>query len=385
MIFQMTVGFLSCILATVGGESLPPGVVIDHLSQNSGLYVGSPAIAVLANGNYVASHDLFGPKSTNATTRVLGSSDQGATWKLLNEIEGQEWSSLFVHRDALYLMGTTAENGHCSIRRSTDGGKTWTSPDGPHSGLLMADGPYHTAPVPVLIHGGRIWRSMEDAQGPGNWGSHFRAFVMSAPVEADLLKSSNWKITNRLGRDPGWLDGKFGGWLEGNVVATSNGDVLNILRADYRPEGGKAAVLEVSSDGKTVAFDPVDGFIDFPGGCKKFTIRYDPASKQYWSLTNYIRLRDQGGNPERTRNTLALTSSEDLRHWNVRSIVLYHPDTKRTGFQYADWLFEGDDIIAVCRTAYDDGSGGAHNCHDANYMTFHRIRQFRKWARTAGS
>ena len=42
-----------------------------------------------------------------------------------------------------------------------------------------------------------------------------------------------------------------------------------------------------------------------------------------------------------------------------------------------DWQFEGDDLIAVCRTAYDDGQGGANNNHDANFMTFHRWQNFR--------
>ena len=31
-----------------------------------------------------------------------------------------------------------------------------------------------------------------------------------------------------------------------------------------------------------------------------------------------------------------------------------HPDVKNHGFQYVDWLFEGDDLIAACRTAFDD-------------------------------
>jgi hypothetical protein len=48
------------------------------------------------------------------------------------------------------------------------------------------------------------------------------------------------------------------------------------------------------------------------------------------------------------------------------------------GFQYVDWLIDGDDIIAACRAAYDDGMGGAHNYHDANYLTFHRIANFRR-------
>jgi hypothetical protein len=78
-----------------------------------------------------------------------------------------------------------------------------------------------------------------------------------------------------------------------------------------------------------------------------------------------------------TRNTLALCSSPDLRNWEVRSIVLYHPDREKHGFQYVDWVFDGAGIIAVSRTAFDDEEGGAHNQHDANYLTFHRISGFR--------
>ncbi|MFC1461694.1 exo-alpha-sialidase, partial [Verrucomicrobiota bacterium] len=144
--------------------------------------------------------------------------------------------------------------------------------------------------------------------------------------------------------------------------------------------GGKAAIVNIADDGKTVSFDPKNGFIDFPGGCKKFTIRYDSVSKLYWSLTNYAQDKDRkrAVNVERTRNTLALTSSPDLKRWTVKSILLYHPDVRNSGFQYVDWQFEGEDIIAVSRTAYDDGIGGAHNCHNANYFTFHRVEGYRK-------
>lgn len=34
-------------------------------------------------------------------------------------------------------------------------------------------------------------------------------------------------------------------------------------------------------------------------------------------------------------------------------------------------------MIAACRTAFDDGMGGARNNHDANFLTFHRISNFR--------
>ena len=67
----------------------PPGVVINHSPASSGLYIGSPSIAVLTNGDYVASHDFFGPQSKEeikARTLVFRSSDKGNTWKKASEI-----------------------------------------------------------------------------------------------------------------------------------------------------------------------------------------------------------------------------------------------------------------------------------------------------------
>ena len=139
----------------------------------------------------------------------------------------------------------------------------------------------------------------------------------------------------------------------------------------------KAAIVRITPDGKTASFDPATGFVNFPGGAKKFAIRFDPQSKQYWSLASIVHERHRADNPGSIRNTLALTCSSDLAHWTVRCILLYHPDTRKHGFQYVDWLFDGEDIIAACRTAYDDGQGGAHNTHDANYLTFHRFANFR--------
>jgi hypothetical protein len=90
-----------------------------------------------------------------------------------------------------------------------------------------------------------------------------------------------------------------------------------------------------------------------------------------------VHERHWADNPGSIRNTLALTCSPDLKNWTVRCILLYHPDTRDHRFKYVDWLFDNEDLIAVCRTAYDDGQGGAHNRPDANYLTIHRIEDFR--------
>lgn len=368
--------------------SAVPGVVVAHSPKSSGLYIGSPGICILPDRSYVASHDLFGPASKEADepmTHIYRSSDKGKTWERIAKVKKQFWSSLFVHKNKLYLFGTSGHPGAVSLRQSSDGGRTWTDAVDAKHGLLTNDAVYHCAPVPVLVHQGRIWRAMEDTLGEvKGWGKEFRALMMSIPLDADLMDAAQWTFSNRLPFDPNYLDGNFGGWLEGNAVVTPRGDLVDLLRVDYRAgDVEKAAMIRISADGKTAGFDRESGFINFPGGCKKFTVRYDEKSKLYWTLSNYIPEEFKGGNVERTRNTQALACSRDLKKWRIAKIVLQHPDVARHGFQYLDWQWDGDDLIALSRTAYEDGLGGADNQHNANLLTFHRIKDFRKYAKKA--
>jgi hypothetical protein len=105
-----------------------------------------------------------------------------------------------------------------------------------------------------------------------------------------------------------------------------------IVRPDRRarvPE--KAAVVRLSKDGSTATFDPADGFVDFPGGAKKFTIRQDPRGGGYWSLASIVPDRHAGaGRPAGIRNTLALVHGKDLRTWEIRGILLYHRTSRGT-------------------------------------------------------
>lgn len=367
--------------ATVASSKVP-GVVIAHSPKSSKIYLGSAGICVLPDGTYLAKHDEFGPSSTektNAITRVYRSSDKGVSWKPISRVEHLFWANIFSHRDAVYLMGTSASHrhGHAVIRKSIDGGRTWTEAKDENSGRLFPDISYHTSVMPVVFHNGRIWRAMEDEKGGEKWGRMFRAFMLSAPEDADLLKASNWTASNALPFNETYLNGKFGGWLEGNAVVTPEGDIVDILRVDYRDVPEKAAIVRFSRDGKTATFDPEKDFIDFPGGCKKFVIRWDAPSKRYWTLSNATLPQYANENIERVRNASVLMSSTDLRSWTPHRVVLFHPDVASHGFQYLDWLIEGNDLLVVSRTAYDDGVGGAMNQHNSNYLTFHRVKDFR--------
>lgn len=357
-------------------------------------YLGSPSLVrVPADhprhaGALLVTHDYFGPgcprnhEDEEHLTSVYRSDDDGRSWRTVTHIAGAFWSSLFAHRGALYLLGCSQQYGSIVIRRSDDGGDTWTHPRDEASGRLFRGGVrrdppnYHCAPVPVLEHEGRLYRAFEDCD-PCVWGSGFQSLVISADAGADLLCADSWTMSNRIPFDPAWVPHEWGalerpGWLEGNVVAAPDGRLVNILRLNSTPLVDRAALITIEDDGARISFDPATGFLDLPGGMAKFTIRRDPRTGLYLTLSN------NNTDPARAtqRNVLSLHASEDLRAWrHVRTILrddLAHPwaDSLRlTGFQYPDWQFDGDDIIAVVRTAYR----GAHNFHDANRVTFHRI------------
>lgn len=377
--------FLTGVSLVSAQSKKVPGTVVDYIPASTRTYIGSPSICVLPNGDYVASHDHFGPATTEhqqAVTAIFKSTDKGKSWSKISEVNGQFWSNLFVHKNVLYLMGTWKHHGNLIIRRSHDGGKSWSEPINSKIGLLR-EGEYHTAPMPIIAHNGRLWRGVEYAKSNFNvWGKRYSAMMFSVPENADLMDSVNWTETNYLPYDSTYLDGKFGGWVEGNAVVTPEGKIVDILRVSTSENGrDMAAIVNISDDGLKASFDPSIGFMDFVGGAKKFSIRYDNESKRYWTIANMVADEFKSMNAAAVRNTLILESSPDMKNWTVHKVLLRHPDVKKHGFQYIDWQFEGDNIIFLSRTAYDDEFGGAHNCHDANYLTFHRIKKFRKLER----
>jgi hypothetical protein len=356
-------------------------------------YLGSPSIIRLDSGDLLVTHDYFGPgcprnhEGEEHLTSVYRSSDDGNTWVNVTHVANAFWSNLFKHRGAVYLLGTSQQYGSIVIRRSRDSGNTWTHPMDEKNGLLFRGGPfrqppnYHCAPVPILRKNGRIYRAFEDCD-PCQWGTGFQSLVISADEDADLLDASSWVMSNRIPYNPAWTPGEWGvlqrpGWLEGNVILEPGGQIWNILRFNSTPCFDKAAIVKVSDDGRRISFDPKTGFIEFPGGMSKFTIRRDPATQTYLTLSNN-NTKPKWPNQ---RNVLSLYSSQNLIHWHHEKTLLEddldlteQESIRQTGFQYVDWQFDGDDIIYAVRVAYD----GAHNFHDANRITFHKLKGFRK-------
>ena len=369
------------------------GVEVKYQPERSGTYLGSPSISRLPDGALLAVHDYFGPgcphnhEDEEALTSVCRSEDDGKSWANITHIMNAFWSSLFVLDSDVYLLGTDRQYGSIVIRKSKDGGFTWTHPTDNKSGVLFAGGPYHDppnyhcAPVPVLLCNERLYRAFEDNHSC-KWGIGFQSCAISASSGANLLDASAWTMSNKLPFDPDWLPSQWSrlknpGWLEGNVVLAPQNELWNVLRFNANPLVDKAAIVKIHAGGTRISFDPATGFIDFPGGNTKFTIRKDPVTGCYACLAN--------NNTDRAwpsqRNVLSLFASDDLLQWrHVKTLLtddtgLAHEDSIRlTGFQYVDWQFDGEDIIYLVRTAYR----GAHNYHDANRITYHVLPGFRQ-------
>lgn len=371
----------------------PLAHVVAHSPAETQSYLGSPSIVRLPDRSLIVTHDFFGPGSPKDAegreylTHVYRSTDDGESWERIAAVPAIYWSTLFFHRGALYLLGCSGENGSICIRRSQDGGRTWTQAVDERSGLLFAGGSrwenpnYHGSSVPVLFAGGRLWRGFEDCNNR-DWPAGFQAFVISAPEDADLLDARQWRMSNKLAYDqesdpPAYGGSGKSGWLEGNVVLGPDGTMWDILRVHSCTPEGHAAMARLDPQTHTLSFDPATGFIDFPGGMTKFNIRFDSDSRRYWTLANNVT---NPKNPSQ-RNVLSLYSSADLRNWrHERTLLVDEEDwskldwNSKVGFQYVDWQFDGDDLISAVRTAYR----GAHNFHDSNYIVFQRIRNFRQ-------
>ena len=74
------------------------------------------------------------------------------------------------------------------------------------------------------------------------------------------------------------------------------------------------------------------------------------------------------------RRILVLLYSLDGLNWFQAGCIAMWPSPLQ-GFQYATPLIDGDDLVLLVRT-----SRNGPNQHDAELMTFHRVRDFRSLA-----
>lgn len=350
-------------------------------------YVGSPSLEKLPDGTLIASGTSSG-EGIPVQTLIYRSLDNGMSWTFVTSLSNIMWANLFHHNDALYLMGT---NGSVAIndiviRRSQDGGATWTNAVDAQSGVIFKGGAgstppnYHGAPTPVAKANGRIYRAFGDFYA--REFPKIPTFLISAPENSDLLKADSWTSTEKLEYNyQNWTapyNFSLPGWLEGNAVVAPDGKVWNFNRFNSAPHHDKAAIMRLSEDGSKLLFDYPQDIIDFPGGNTKFSIKYDERTQKYYSLVN----NSVDATSSDHRCVLSLVVSDDLINWTIVETVLYDDNLHiwedallLVGYQYVDFVFNGNDIVFVVRESW----GGAPNYHDANRFTSYVLKDYAKF------
>ena len=318
--------------------------------------------------------DLFAGNTPQNLTLIFRSDDDGRTWQYLAELFPCFWGKMFVHRDRLYMLGCSTEYGDLLIGRSDDGGTTFTAPTVLWRGSCKGELPgIHKNPQPVVEYNHRLWNTLE--WGCWHQGTH-AAMVMSADVDADLLDAESWRLTPPVPYDPAWpgtAEGPSAGNIEGTLVTAPDGNLYNIMRYDMyrcRPSFGRVLAYRVNTDDPDAPLE-YSHAIPFPGNHSKFMIKKDEQTGLYLSIVSRLTDAEHNG----ARNLLSLVYSADLEHWELACDLIDRrdEDPKYTGFQYVDFIMEGDDLLWLCRTALNH----PHNYHDANYSVFHRLADFR--------
>lgn len=407
-------------------STLNVSLVVSSQPETSGVYLGSPSIVRSPRSRLlIASHDFFGSRVTPAlrnTARVFVSSDEGSSWAAAGACASMYWATLFTRPGdaAVYLLGTS-DDGNAGaptgvvLSQSLDDGATWS----PVTVLFRDSSSFSTGPTPVLLWAGRLWRAFEHNRGA--WGSGYAALVVSAPADApNLLDAAAWTRSGELlfsavaGLVPSSWNAHTAfpvrpgyGWLEGNAVQPVDaavGGVHILLRVNSLPSANKAALLLVANASAAPTFVE---WVDFPGGMSKFTVRYDARSKLYVTLANEVANANVSLPPTcgpvtlpangaplpccgfleacesapnsvascvwchgNSRNTLALAvapapggpwRSVSTLLWDDTGVPAFISELG-TGFQYVDFQFDGDDILALVRAGYR----GSNNYHNSN-------------------
>jgi len=366
--------FIACpTFVFAQSHAAAPGVIINEIPTPqyffwNAVYVSDPSLLVLSNGDYLASHAQFGNganSSSSGLTQVFRSSDQGQTWTKVNggnSLSGILRGSLFEHAGAVYLIGSNHDSSGSNgvIMRSDDFGDTWSSQSFTTGGFATPDN--------LITYNDRLWLA---------------STVSSASFAASddpLQPASWWRRGGFPALNRSWMNGTFStanNFIgEGQITASPHLGVNILSKVRLLPHIALSSVNPVNG---AVSFDPEMDFVNFCGGEKKISIRYDSVSEKYYTLANpNLPAHDATSlAPDLVRNTAAVFSSADLRHWRMEKIFLYSKNISYEGFQYFNFDFDDDDLAVASRTAFDVGGNRPPRGHDSNLLTFHRIVDFR--------
>jgi hypothetical protein len=341
-------------------------------------------------------------RATESRTHIVRSSDGGVTWKAAAELpyySGVPW----LHKGVLYLFvnkgGTTYRNDDLLLLRSGDGGKTWSDP------VTLFKGHYWNCHTGIVIKNDTIYAATDDLGLGSSYDSVVDATknvargscVVSGDLTRDPMDPRSWRISNSVPLTPIPLElkntdfskaGSSDLYLEPNVIEVLGKiRVLAAVKPNRQTTANIGVALDLSDDGQHLDLK-FSQYFAMPGGQLKFCVIWDDASKMFWATSNLVvdsqnafdwwekgsergNFWGTGGND---RRTLMLHYSLDGLNWFQAGCIAQARQISQS-FMYARPVIDGDDLVVISRS-----SVAAPNQHDADYATFHRVRDFRKLA-----
>jgi hypothetical protein len=353
--------------------------------------------------------------------RVYTSDDDGKTWKYRFNFPMTHCRP-FVAGSKLYILG---HKGNLRITSSDDWGDSWSE-----TAELTQNQSWHGSATNVWYKDNFVYLVMERAtKGKMNSGwkvSELAPVLLRGDINKDLTKRENWTFASELvfhniinDKKLDWFgipfyngfypDVKKGirgkssfhpiGWLEANVVQITDPNhywydptgktfhifmrahtgITNIgcvIKAVEQDDGTIKTMLQTAPSGKKQVYLPL------PGGQMKFSVTYDEKTKLYWllgtqstdSMTRPEKLPDDRyclGDNERRR--MVLHFSKNMVDWCFAGVVSIGP-VEKASRHYANMVIKGDDLLILSRS----GDENAHDAHNGNIITFHRIKNFRR-------
>lgn len=363
------------------------------------LYVEGCGLLRLSNGVLIAVVPIV-PRSewtqelrpTHSNLHVMRSEDHGRTWSEVSQLpyySGRPW----LHDGKLYLFaftpGRKQRNDDLLLLRSDDGGRTWSK------AVTLFRGHYWNCNTNLVVRDVKLYWSVDDLTY-GN-GDKRTTRAICGDLSSDPMSPAAWRMSDpvlfpgvpRQLSDPK-LDALGDRFLEPNVIEVAGRlRVVSSVKLNSQTTTNLAAQYDLDDrDGKLdltfVQYHPM------LGGHLDFSIVRDDASKMFWACAN-----------------LAVDSRESLDFWKQARASGKYRDTSTAGddrrflmllygldgfnwfqagciaqaaklsqsFMYAVPVVDGNDLAIVSRSSIN----AAHQ-HDADYCTFHRVKNFRRLA-----
>ena len=177
-------------------------------------------------------------------------------------------------------------------------------------------------------------------------------------------------------------------YLEPNVIELGGKiRVLATVKPAKQTSANIGILLDLADTGGKLDLQFTQYFA-MPGGQLKYCVIWDERTKLFWATANAV-VDSQGafdwwkkgnergnfwGTGGNDRRTLMLQYSLDGLNWFQAGCVAQAAKISQS-FMYARPVIDGDDLVIISRSSVN-----APNQHDADYATFHRVKNFRALA-----